>query len=144
MKRDIIGCLIGFVVIVAIPLTLFNLEYKRESDVCLSANSSVKNAQEAKNAVRNYRGAIGYPDMMSKLHQNELFQSDGFGVNGGWSVQEWTRLIAVHGYTVSFELRDPEFEIVCDVFECGAVVANCMTLGTYVLLGGRPTPRPLP
>lgn len=95
MKRAIIGCVIGFVVIVGIPLTLFTLEYKRESDVCLSANSSVKNAQEAKNAVRNYHGQMVIPDVLSKLRQNELFQSDGFGVNGGWSVQKWTRLIAV-------------------------------------------------
>jgi hypothetical protein len=103
MRRALIGCLIGFVVIVAIPLSLFTLEYKRDSDACLSANSSVKNAQEAKNAVRNYSGAT-MTNVLSKLRQIELFQSDGFGVNGGWSVQKWTRLIAVHGYTVSCQL----------------------------------------
>ncbi len=33
-----------------------------------------------------------------------------------------------HGYTVDFELSEPEVELKCDVFVCGAV-NNCITLG---------------
>jgi hypothetical protein len=53
---------------------------------------------------------------------------------GGWRVEEWTKPMIAHGYTVDFEYYDVEFqpviEIRCEVLECGATdVSNCLTFG---------------
>jgi hypothetical protein len=126
-----VACLIGFALVLVFIVAMGNLEYGRVSNLCREASSRVENSHEAISALRNYRGPFARPDLLSKLREFELFQHDGFGKNGGWSVEEWTKFW-MHGYTVDFSLNDPEATIVCDVYECGAVdYRNCMTLGPF-------------
>jgi hypothetical protein len=135
MTRTRMGCLIGFAFVLAIPLALVALEYGRMSNLCQGASSRVENAHEAISAVRNYRGPFAPSDFLSWLGEFELFQGDGFGTNGGWSVEKWTKLMIVRGYTVDFSLNDPEVTIRCDVFECGAVeYGSCLTFGAASLI----------
>jgi hypothetical protein len=101
MRRSSIGWFIGLAFILAIPSVLFVREYKRASDLSCGA-ARVENTEDAKNAVRNYHGQVLTPDMLSKLSQNELFQSGGRGEKGGWWVEKWTTFMGIHGYTVSF------------------------------------------
>jgi hypothetical protein len=132
MRRTTIGCLIGFVVILAIPVSLAGLEIGRVSNLCKGATAKAGNVHEAIDAVRNYHGPYVLPKFLSMLRQFELFQRDGFDKEekGGWWVEEWKRSFGGHGYTVDFSLVAPPVEIRCDVFECGAVdPGSCLTLG---------------
>jgi hypothetical protein len=128
MKRSTVGCFIGAFIVLAIPVTLEILEYGRVSRLCRGMNARIENAHEAISALRNYRGPFPFQDTLSKVRELELFQIDGFGDKGGWSVVESTDLFE-HKYTVDFSLTDPVVTIKCDVFECGAVDhANCLVL----------------
>jgi hypothetical protein len=131
MRRATIGCIIGLVVVLAIPLSLAGLENGRVSKLCQGASAKVENTHEAINAVRNYRGQYVLPKFSSMLSQFDLFQGDGWDKEkGGWSVEEWKEIIGVHGYTVEFVLVDPPVGITCKVFECGAVdPSSCLTQG---------------
>jgi hypothetical protein len=125
MRRSTVGCLIGAFAVLAIPVMLGVLEYGRVSRLCRGMDARVENAHEAISAVRNYRGPFDFPDVLLKLRQLEPFQSDDFGNNGGWLVEERTNLVE-HKYTVEFTLIEPRVSITCDVFECGAVdQGNC-------------------
>jgi hypothetical protein len=129
MKRVGIACLIGFALVLVFIVAMGTLEYRRVSNLCREASPRVENSHEAIGALRNYRGPFVSPDFLSGLREFDLFQHDGFGRNGGWSVEKWTKF-SVHGYTVEFSLNDPVAVIRCDVYECGAVdYRNCMTLG---------------
>jgi len=131
MKRVGIACLIGFFAILTTVVALAALEYRRVSNLCRGASSRVASAQEAMSAIRNYRGPFPFPNFLPRLREFEAFQHDGFGTNGGWSIEEWTRLW-MHGYTVDFSLNDPQVSIICEVYECGAVdIHNCLTLGPF-------------
>lgn len=135
MTRTRMGCLIGFAFVLAIPLALAALEYIRVSNLCHGASSRVENAHEAISAIRNYRGPLVPSDLLSRLGELELFQGDGFGTNGGWSVEKWMKLMIGRGYTVDFSLNHPEVTIRCDVFECGAVdYGSCLTFGAASLI----------
>ena len=120
---------IAFIVILAIPSTLVTSEYQLLRNVCAEADTEVKTAQEAIRAVRGYRGTWPFDGPLT-IRSSEIFQSDGFGPKGGWRAKEWRTFWIIHGYTVDFDLFEPQVEIKCDVLECGAVT-NCGTLGDF-------------
>jgi hypothetical protein len=135
MKRVGIACLIGFALVLVFIVALGTFEYKRQyarvTNLCREASSRVEDSHEAISAVRNYRGPFAFPGFFPMLREFELFQHDGYGSNGGWSVEEWTNF-SMHVYTVDFSLNEPAVTIICDVYECGAVdFRNCKALGPF-------------
>ena len=136
MKRIIPRWLfVCFVCILGLSLTIFTilsaLEFKRISELCRNSTSVVNNSHEAINALRNYRGSWVLTNSLSALNRSDLFKSDGFGSNGGWRVQEFTALLFIREYDVTFEVFRPQFEISCNVYACGAV-DSCRTLGRFI------------